>query len=85
MDWKPIQLLKFVDKTALKCRPIEEHLDSARSASPIYYVHADEHPMPVIHGTTDHLVPFLQNERLVDAMEKAGAPFYFHTVSGHPL
>jgi fermentation-respiration switch protein FrsA (DUF1100 family) len=36
----------------------------------------------VIHGTADHLVPFLQSERFVDAMEKAGAPFYFHTVVG---
>ena len=62
--------------------PIKEKLDLARSASPIYYVHADEPPMLVIHGTADHLVPFLQSERLVDAMEKAGAPFYFHTVVG---
>jgi fermentation-respiration switch protein FrsA (DUF1100 family) len=38
--------------------------------------------MLVIQGTADHLVPFLQSERLVDAMEKAGAPFYFHTVVG---
>jgi fermentation-respiration switch protein FrsA (DUF1100 family) len=36
----------------------------------------------VIQGTADHLVPFLQSERFVDAMEKAGAPFYFHTVVG---
>jgi hypothetical protein len=33
-------------------------------------------------GHGDHLVPFLQSERFVDAMEKAGAPFYFHTVVG---
>jgi acetyl esterase/lipase len=67
---------------ALLGGPIQEHLDLARSASPIYYVHADEPPMLVIQGTADHLVPFLQSERLVDAMEKAGAPFYFHTVVG---
>jgi hypothetical protein len=36
----------------------------------------------VIQGTADHLVPFLQSERFVDAMEKAGAPFYFHAVVG---
>ncbi|MBV8142173.1 MAG: alpha/beta hydrolase [Acetobacteraceae bacterium] len=61
---------------------IQDNLDLARSASPIYYVHPDEPPLLVIHGTADHLVPFLQSERLVDAMEKAGAPFYFHAVVG---
>ncbi len=67
---------------ALLGGPIQDHLDAARSTSPIYYIHADQPPLLVIHGTADHLVPFLQSERLVDAMEKAGAPFYFHTVVG---
>jgi fermentation-respiration switch protein FrsA (DUF1100 family) len=57
-------------------------MELARSASPIYYIHPDQPPIMVIHGTADHLVPFLQSERFVDAMEKAGAPFYFHTVVG---
>ena len=61
---------------------IKEHLDAAREASPIYYIHPDQPPILVIQGTADHLVPFLQSERFVDAMEKAGAPFYFHTVVG---
>jgi acetyl esterase/lipase len=60
----------------------KEHTEVARSASPIYYIHPDQPPIMVIHGTADHLVPFLQSERFVDAMEKAGAPFYFHTVVG---
>ena len=59
-----------------------EHMELARSASPIYYIHRDQPPIMVIHGTADHLVPFLQSERFVDAMEKAGAPFYFHAVVG---
>src|ERR1700693_3818026 len=54
----------------------------ARSASPINYVHASQPPMLVVHGTADRLVPYLQAEVLVEAMEKAGAPFYFHTVVG---
>ncbi len=62
--------------------PIKDHMDSARAASPIYYIHSDQPPILVVHGTADHLVPFLQSERFVDAMEKAGAPFYFHTVVG---
>jgi acetyl esterase/lipase len=60
----------------------KEHMELARSASPIYYIHPDQPPIMVIQGTADHLVPFLQSERFVDAMEKAGAPFYFHTVVG---
>jgi acetyl esterase/lipase len=38
--------------------------------------------MLVVHGTADKLVPYLQAEVLVEAMEKAGAPFYLHTVVG---
>jgi acetyl esterase/lipase len=67
---------------ALLGGPIKEHLDSARTASPIYYIHPEQPPILVVHGTADHLVPFLQAERFVDAMEKIGAPFYFHTVVG---
>src|SRR6202162_3405965 len=58
----------------------KEHPDLARSASPIGYLHADEPPMLVVHGTADHLVPYLQAELLVEAMDKAGAVCYFHTV-----
>jgi acetyl esterase/lipase len=61
---------------------LKDHLDLARSASPISYVHADEPPMLVVHGTADHLVPYLQAELVVEAMDKAGAPYYFHTVVG---
>jgi hypothetical protein len=38
--------------------------------------------MLVVYGTADRLVLNLQAEVLVEAMEKAGAPFYFHTVVG---
>ena len=59
-----------------------ERPELARSASPVHYVHAGQPPMLVVHGTADKLVPYLQAEVLVEAMEKAGAPFYFHTVVG---
>ena len=58
------------------------HPDLARSASPINYVHGDEPPMLVVHGTRDQLVPYIQAELLVAAMDKVGAPYYFHTVVG---
>jgi acetyl esterase/lipase len=60
----------------------KDHLDLARSASPINYVHADEPPMMVVHGTTDQLVPYIQAELLVGAMDKVGASYYFRTVVG---
>jgi acetyl esterase/lipase len=62
--------------------PHKDHMDLARSASPTNHVHADEPPMLVVHGTADRLVPYLQAELLVEAMDKAGAPYYFHTVVG---
>jgi acetyl esterase/lipase len=60
----------------------KDHLDLARSASPINYVHGGEPPMLVVHGTRDQLVPYIQAELLVAAMDKVGAPYYFHTVVG---
>jgi acetyl esterase/lipase len=62
--------------------PVQEHLDLARSANPITYVHRDEPPMLVVHGTDDALVPYSQSVLLVRAMRNAGARYYFHTVIG---
>jgi acetyl esterase/lipase len=62
--------------------PVQEHLDLARSANPITYVHHHEPPMLVIHGTDDALVPYSQSVLLVRAMRGVTAPYYFHTVIG---
>jgi acetyl esterase/lipase len=67
---------------ALLGGPAQERPELARSASPINYVHGDEPPMLVVHGTADQLVPYIQAELLVGAMDKAGAPYYLHTVVG---
>ena len=61
---------------------LKDHMDLARSANPTSYMHADEPPMFVVHGTADRLVPYVQSELLVEAMDRAGAPYYFHTVVG---
>jgi acetyl esterase/lipase len=53
-----------------------------RAASPITYVHRDEPPMLIVHGTDDKLVPYEQAELLVDAMDKVHARYHFHTVVG---
>jgi acetyl esterase/lipase len=60
----------------------KDHPELARSASPISYVHKDEPPILVVHGTRDQLVPYMQAELLVNALDKVGAPYYFHTVVG---
>jgi acetyl esterase/lipase len=62
--------------------PVEEHLDLARSANPITYIHRTEPPMLVVHGTDDALVPYSQSLLLVEAMKEANARCYFHTVQG---
>jgi acetyl esterase/lipase len=53
-----------------------------RKASPISYVHEDEPPILIVHGTDDKVVPYEQAELLADAMDKAHAPYHFHTVVG---
>jgi acetyl esterase/lipase len=54
----------------------------ARDASPITYVHKDQPPMLIVHGTDDKLVPYEQAVILADAMDKVGARYHFHTVIG---
>jgi acetyl esterase/lipase len=41
--------------------PIGDHLDLARSASPINYVNRSEPPMLVVHGTHDAFVPYSES------------------------
>jgi acetyl esterase/lipase len=60
----------------------KDHPELARTASPITYVHRDEPPMLIVHGTDDKLVPYEQTERLTDAMDKVHARYHFHTVVG---
>jgi len=67
---------------ALLGGPAPERPELARSASPINYGARERASMLVVHGTADRLVPYLQSEVLVEAMEKVGAPFYFHTSLG---
>jgi acetyl esterase/lipase len=56
--------------------------DLVRGASPITYVHRDEPPMLIVHGTDDKLVPYQQAEVLADALDKVHARYHFHTVVG---
>jgi acetyl esterase/lipase len=56
--------------------------DLVRRASPVFYVHKDEPPMLIVHGTDDKLVPYEQAEALADAMDRTDARYHFHTVIG---
>jgi fermentation-respiration switch protein FrsA (DUF1100 family) len=56
--------------------------ERARGASPVTYVHRDQPPMLIVHGTNDKLIPYEQAELLADALDKAQARYHFHTVVG---
>jgi acetyl esterase/lipase len=62
--------------------PIGDHLDLARSASPINYVNRSEPPMLVVHGTHDAFVPYSESVLFTEAMTRANARYDFHTVTG---
>jgi len=62
--------------------PIGDHLDLARSASPINYVSRSEPPMLVVHGTHDAFVPYSESVLFTEAMTRANARYDFHTVIG---
>jgi acetyl esterase/lipase len=78
----PTDFMVIDDKFSFLGGAPKDHLDLARSASPINYVHRDEPPMLIVHGTADQLVPYIQPVLLVSAMDKVMAPYYFHTVVG---
>jgi acetyl esterase/lipase len=67
--------------------PIKEHLDVARSASPINYVTKDAAPLLIAHGTNDLRVNFEQSKTLFAALEKVGAPVWLIPVTdgGHSM
>ena len=48
--------------------PVKDHLEVARSTSPITYISRGDPPFLVIHGTNDRVVNFAQSERFVSAL-----------------
>jgi acetyl esterase/lipase len=55
---------------------------SARDASPVNYVSADDPPILLMHGDKDATVPFAQSELMQAALEKAGVPVKLLRVPG---
>lgn len=62
--------------------PIQSVPELARSASPAALVDRAAPPFLVVHGDQDHLVPFGQARRLVDALASVGSDVTLRTVSG---
>jgi acetyl esterase/lipase len=52
--------------------PMSGHLATARAASAVTHITADDPPFLHIHGTKDELVPYVQAEEFDAALEKAG-------------
>jgi len=79
----PIDLMRLPPLAERLLGPENKNSQDLRhSASPISYVHEDEPPILIVHGTDDKLVPYEQAELLADAMDKVHAPYRFHTVVG---
>ena len=62
--------------------PIGEHLDLARSASPVTYVRPDAPPFFIQHGEVDTWVAFEQGTRLAKALGDVGASVELEAVPG---
>lgn len=62
--------------------PIQEHAEKVARANPISYVTAYAPPFLIVHGDRDPLVPYEQSTLLVAALQAAGVPVTFYTVTG---
>jgi acetyl esterase/lipase len=72
----PVDLLNYRDvKMFDKTRA--EAPDLYRRASPITYIHKDEPPVLIVHGTADKTVDISQSESFAEAIKKAGAGHQF--------
>jgi dipeptidyl aminopeptidase/acylaminoacyl peptidase len=68
----PIDLTRLPSLTERLLGPENKNSqDLRRNASPISYVHEDEPPILIVHGTDDKLVPYKQAELLADAVSSA--------------
>ncbi len=62
--------------------PVQETKDTARAASPVTYVTANDPPFLIVHGDNDMTVPYNQSVRLHAALKAAGTDTTFITVTG---
>ena len=62
--------------------PLASHEASARAASPVTHVSADDPPILVVHGTQDNTVPIKQAELFEAALRKAGVDVTYIRMEG---
>jgi acetyl esterase/lipase len=62
--------------------PWPQRLATARSASPVTWVSADDPPVFLVHGSADAVVPVNQARRLRDALTAAGVDHVYREVTG---
>jgi acetyl esterase/lipase len=62
--------------------PIQENKNLVARANPITYVSRGAPPFLIVHGHSDPLVPHHQSALLATALENAGVPVTFYTVTG---
>lgn len=65
--------------------PVSKKLDTARLASPINHITADDPPLMVLHGKRDRTVAIVQSELMVDAYKAAGLDVTYRVLpdAGH--
>jgi acetyl esterase/lipase len=68
--------------TKLLGSPVEQNLDEARLASPVYHISAQTCPFFIAHGDLDLTVPLQQSVEFNDALQKAGIPSTLYVVKG---
>lgn len=56
---------------------LQSQIDRAILASPITYVSKNSAPFLLIHDTNDPVIPYIQSERMYNALNDAGAEGYF--------
>ena len=61
---------------------LQSQIDRAILASPITYVSKNSPPFLLVHDTQDPVIPYIQSERMYNALKDAGGEAYFLTGDG---
>lgn len=62
--------------------PVEQVVDLARLASPVFHVDASDPPLMLLHGDQDPQMPINQAHELQGVYESQGLPVHFEVVHG---
>jgi acetyl esterase/lipase len=65
--------------------PVQQNVDKALAASPVFYVTPEDPPFLIVHGEHDPLIPVGQSWELYGTLQKAGVKSTIHIVpaGGH--